>query len=270
VAVAGTIRLLFVGDVVGPAGRDAARALIPQLRRELAADAVVVNAENSADAGFGVTAEAASELLQVADLLTLGDHAFDQPGTDDLLNREARITRPANVGQDRAGRAWGVVDAAGVRVGVVTLQGQVFMKPLPESPFAAVDRALEALEREGARAMLVEIHAEATSEKQAMGWHCAGRAALVVGTHTHVATADGRVLPGGTAFLTDAGMTGARDSIIGFERDGFLRFIATGERSGMPPRPGTGVRWLNGVLVEIEPETGRARRVETVTRTIGE
>jgi metallophosphoesterase (TIGR00282 family) len=261
------IRLLFVGDVVGPAGREAARALVPRVRQELAADTVVVNAENAADTGFGVTAEAASELLDVADLLTLGDHAFDQPGTDTLLAREPRITRPANIGPDRPGQPWAMFHAAGVPIGVVTVQGQVFMKPLPESPFAAADRALDALARMGARAVVVEIHAEATSEKHALGWHCDGRAALVVGTHTHVATADARLLPGGTAFLTDAGMTGARDSIIGFEREGFLRFIAAGDRSGMPPRPGAGVRWLNGVLVHIDADTGHAVAVEPISRT---
>lgn len=263
-----SVRLLFVGDVVGPAGREAARALLPQMRQELAADAVVVNAENSADAGFGVTEEAAAELLGVADLLTLGDHAFDQPGSGDLLAHEARITRPANVGQDRPGRAWALVQTGTAAIGVVTVQGRVFMKALPESPFAAADRALAALAGEGALATLVEIHAEATSEKQAMGLYCDGRAALVVGTHTHVATADARLLAGGTAFLTDAGMTGARDSIIGFERDGFMRFIADGDRSGMPPRPGSGVTWLNGVLVEIAIPAGRAVRIERVTRTI--
>lgn len=267
--MAATIRVLFVGDVVGPLGREVACALIPDLRRELAADAVVVNAENSADSGFGVSAQAAAQLLAVADLLTLGDHAFDHPESDELLSGEPRLTRPANVGEDRPGRAWGLVEAAGVRLGVVTLQGQVFMKPLPESPFAAADRVLGELAREGARAALVEIHAEATSEKQAMGWHCAGRAALVVGTHTHVATADARLLPGGTALLTDAGMTGARDSIIGFERGGFLRFIATKDRSGMPPRPASGLGWLNGVLVEIAADTGQAVRVEAVSRTYG-
>lgn len=265
-----TVRLLFVGDVVGPAGREVASALIPRLRQELAADAVVVNAENSADAGLGVTAASAWELLRVADLLTLGDHAFDQPGTDELLRGEARITRPANVGEDRPGKAWAMVQAGGVRLGVVTVQGQVFMKRLPESPFVAADRILAVLKAEGARAVMVEIHAEATSEKQAMGWHCAGRAALVVGTHTHVATADARMLPGGTAFLTDVGMTGARDSIIGFERDGFMRFIAMGERSGTPLRPGSGVGWLNGVLVEIDADTGRAVRLESVRRATDE
>jgi metallophosphoesterase (TIGR00282 family) len=266
--MSGTVRLLFVGDVVGAAGRDAARMLIPPLRQELAADCVVVNAENSADAGFGVTADTASDLLDVADLLTLGDHAFDQPDTDTLLAREPRIIRPANIGQDCPGQPWTIVRAAGMPIGVVTVQGQVFMKTLPESPFAAADRALAALAGMGARAAVVEIHAEATSEKQALGWHCDGRAALVVGTHTHVATADVRRLPGGTAFLTDAGMTGARDGIIGFEREGFLRFIAAGDRAGMPPRPGTGARWLNGVLVELDTATGRAVHVERVSRVL--
>src|SRR5690348_11238775 len=136
--MADMIRLLFVGDVVGQAGREVARALIPALRQELAADVVVVNAENSADSGFGVSAASASALLGVADLLTLGDHAFDQPGTDELLRGEARMTRPANIGQERAGREWGMVEAAGPSIGVVTVQGQVFMKSLPEPPFLAV------------------------------------------------------------------------------------------------------------------------------------
>jgi 2',3'-cyclic-nucleotide 2'-phosphodiesterase len=202
------IRMLFVGDVVGPAGCAAAQVLIPQLRQELRLDAIIVNGENSADSGFGITARTAADLLSVADLVTLGDHAFDQEGSEVLLNQVPRIVRPANVAAHLPGHGWGVCETAGVRIGVATVQGQVFMKPLPESPLAAVDRALSALEEAGASILVVEIHCEATSEKQAMGWHCAGRAAAVVGTHTHTPTADLRLLPGGTAYITDVGMTG--------------------------------------------------------------
>lgn len=261
------LRLLFVGDVVGGPGCAAARALLPALRVELHVDAIIVNGENSAPQGFGITALETALLLESADLVTLGDHAFDRKDAEALLAAEPRIVRPANVGAERPGRGFAVIQAGGVRIGVVTVQGQVFMKPLPESPFAAVDRVLPQLREAGADVVLVEMHAEATSEKQGMGWHCAGRAAAVVGTHTHTGTADARVLPGGTAYVTDIGMTGAAAGIIGFERDGFLRFIATGDRTGMPPRPGAFPARLDAMLIEADPTTGRATLIERVART---
>jgi metallophosphoesterase (TIGR00282 family) len=260
------LRLLFIGDVVGPAAATAVQTVVPTLRQELQLDAVIVNGENSAESGFGISAPEAATLLTVADFVTLGDHAFDQQDVGTLLNQEARIIRPANVGTEQPGRGWGLFTAADVSIGVVTLQGQVFMRPVPESPFAAVDRAIPALAEAGARIIVVEMHCEATSEKQAMGWHCAGRVAAVLGTHTHTPTADERLLPGGTAYLTDVGMTGGDDSIIGFAREGFLRFMANGERSGIQPRPATTSLRLDAALIEVDIASGRALSIERISR----
>jgi 2',3'-cyclic-nucleotide 2'-phosphodiesterase len=266
--VTGTMRLLFVGDVVGAAGRDAAKALIPTLRRELSLDVVVVSADDSADTGFGATAASASALLSVADLLTLGDHTFAQAGSEDLLAGDARITRTAYGSQDRPGRPWRTIEVAGTRLGVVRVQGRVFMQPQSESPFAAVERAQTALAHEGAQAIVVEIHGEATSEKQAMRLYCVGRAALVIGTGKRVATADARLFSGGTAYQTDAGMTGARDSIVGYDRDDMLRQITAGDRPTMRLRTASETLWLNGVLVETDTQSGHAVRVERLMRSL--
>src|SRR3954464_5117375 len=183
-------RLLFIGDVVGEAGCAAVQTLVPALRRELGLDAVVANGENSAPGGRGITQEACSGLLSVVDFLTLGNHAFDADGGGRFLNWEPRIVRPANLESDSPGYGWGAFEVGGVRIGVVNLQGRVFMKHGPHSPFEAADRAIEELEAAGADLILVDMHAEATSEKQAMGYHLAGRVQAVVGTHTHIPTAD--------------------------------------------------------------------------------
>ncbi|MDP9426834.1 MAG: YmdB family metallophosphoesterase, partial [Actinomycetota bacterium] len=196
-----SFRLLFVGDVVGEAGIEAVVGIVPGLREGLGLDAVVVNGENSAPGGRGITEGGSDALLSVADFLTLGNHAFDADGK--FLEREPRVVRPANLKAGLPGRGWGVFEAAGVRVGVVNVMGRVFLDEKLASPFEAADRAVEELQNEGADLILVDVHAEATSEKQAMGYHLAGRAQIVVGTHTHIPTADERVLSGGTAYATD-------------------------------------------------------------------
>lgn len=258
-----TFRLLFVGDVMGEAGCAAVRAFVPGLRRELGLDAVIVNGENSAPAGRGITPDSGSELLSAADFLTLGNHAYDARDGGRFLEREPRIVRPANFGAGSPGYEWGTFDAGGVRVGVTNVLGRVFMNPTPGSPFAAVDRAIEELEAAGADFVLVDVHAEATSEKQALGYYLAGRAQVVVGTHTHVPTADARVLPGGMAYATDVGMTGDPDGIIGFDREDFMGLFL-----GRPSRIGVsrGSAILNAVVVEIDVEERRATGIERVYR----
>jgi 2',3'-cyclic-nucleotide 2'-phosphodiesterase len=171
-------RLLFIGDVVGEAGCAAVRALVPTLRRELELDVVVANGENSAPGGRGVTAKSGSALLSVVDFLTLGNHAFD--AEKEYVDREPRVIRPANLGGDLPGRGWGTFEVGGVRVGVANVQGRVFMREIPRSPFEAGDEAVAALEAFGTDLILVDVHAEATSEKQAMGYHLAGRTQAVV------------------------------------------------------------------------------------------
>jgi 2',3'-cyclic-nucleotide 2'-phosphodiesterase len=259
-----SLRLLFVGDVVGERGCAAVQALVPGLRRELELDAVIVNGENSAG-GLGITADTGEALLSAADFLTLGDHTFDREGAGEYLDREPRVVRPANLEVGLPGRGWGMFEAAGKRIGVTNVQGRVFMRT-PHSPFEAANRAVAVLEAAGAELILVDVHAEATSEKQAMGWYLSGRVAAVLGTHTHVPTNDLRVLPGGTAYATDVGMTGAEDGIIGFNREQWLRLFL--EDGPFPDTVAEGAIRLNAVLVQVEGR--RAVAVEQISRQLSE
>lgn len=258
-------RLLFIGDVVGPTGCAAVQALIPDLRRELRLDAVIVNGENSAQSGFGITEQTAEVLLSVADFVTLGDHAFDQEEVGEFLNRELRIIRPANFDASLPGRGWGTFEVEGVRVGVVNVLGRLFMRPKVSSPFETVDRAVHELKDAGANFIVVDMQAEATSEKQTMGWYLAGRVAAVLGTHTHIPTADLGVLPGGTAYVTDVGMTGGQNGVIGFSREGFLRLFLEGKPSGFP-QLAEGPGRLDAVFIEVDVGSGRAVAVERISK----
>jgi metallophosphoesterase (TIGR00282 family) len=251
------VKLLFVGDVVGGIGRRTLAELLPGLRERHRPDFVVVNGENAAG-GLGITRKTAREMFDVGvDAITLGNHAYRHREVYEYLDREPRIVRPANFPKGSPGRGHTVVEANGMRLGVVNLSGLVFLEAV-RSPFAEVDSVLAEL-RGKADAVLVDMHAEATSEKVAMGWHVDGRAMACVGTHTHIPTADGRVLPGGTAYITDVGMTGPRGGVIGVKREQALeRFLTLTqvrfETSDEDP-------WLNAVLVEGD-STGRATSVE--------
>jgi 2',3'-cyclic-nucleotide 2'-phosphodiesterase len=251
------VKLLFVGDVVGGIGRRTLAALLPGIRDEHQPDFVVVNGENSAG-GVGITQKTARELLDMgADAITLGNHAYRHREVYELLDREQRIVRPANYPKGSPGRGHTVIERDGMRLGVVNLSGLVFLQAV-RSPFAEIDAALAEL-RERADFVLVDMHAEATSEKVAMGWHLDGRVTACVGTHTHIATADARVLPGGTAYVTDVGMTGPRGGVIGVKREQAVeRFLTLTnvrfETSDEDP-------WLNALLVEAG-EDGRATGVE--------
>jgi metallophosphoesterase (TIGR00282 family) len=229
-------------------------------------DAVVANGENSAPGGRGITAASGSALLSVVDFLTLGNHAFDSRGARGYLDREPRVIRPTNAGEGLPGRGWGIFEAAGVRVGVANVQGRVFMRQDLASPFEAAERAVSDLEIAGADLVLVDVHAEATSEKQAMGYHLDGRAQAVVGTHTHVPTADARILSGGTAYVTDVGMTGGRESIIGFNKKDFLEFFL-GKK--VPIRVSEGAAIFSAVIIDAEVECRRAVSIERVHRRYG-
>jgi 2',3'-cyclic-nucleotide 2'-phosphodiesterase len=251
------VKLLFVGDVVGGIGRRTLAALLPGIRDAHEPDFVVVNGENAAG-GVGITQKTARELLETgADAITLGNHAYRHREVYELLDRETRIVRPANYPKGSPGRGHTVVERDGIRLGVVNLSGMLYLEAV-RSPFAEADAALSELNGR-ADAVLVDMHAEATSEKVAMGWHLDGRATAVVGTHTHVATADARVLPGGTAYVTDVGMTGPRGGVIGVKRELALeRFLTMTnvrfETADEDP-------WLNGLLVEADAD-GRATSVE--------
>ena len=251
------MKLIFVGDVVGGIGRRTLAALLPGLRDEHRPDFVVVNGENAAG-GVGITEKTARELLEMgADAITLGNHAYRHREVYGFLDREPRIVRPANYPKGSPGRGHTVVERDGERLGVVNLSGQVFLTAV-RSPFAEAD-ALVAELRDRTDHLLVDMHAEATSEKVAMGWHLDGRATACIGTHTHVPTADARVLPKGTAYVTDVGMTGPRGGVIGVKREQALeRFMTLTQvrfqTSDEDP-------WLNAVLVEADGE-GRATRIE--------
>jgi metallophosphoesterase (TIGR00282 family) len=250
------MKLLFVGDVVGGVGRRILAALLPELRERHRPDWVVVNGENSAG-GVGVTAKTARELFEVgADAITLGNHAYRHREVYDYLDREPRIVRPANYPKGSPGRGHTVVERDGARLGVINLAGQLFMDAV-RSPFSEADALLAEL-RGAADHLLLDFHAEATSEKVAMGWHVDGRVTACIGTHTHVPTADARVLPGGTAYVSDAGMTGGRGGVIGVKRELALeRFMTLTqvrfETAEEDP-------WLNAVLVEAGSD-GRATAI---------
>jgi 2',3'-cyclic-nucleotide 2'-phosphodiesterase len=258
------MRLLFLGDIVGRAGRVAVAERLPELRRAWKLDCVVINGENAAG-GFGITEAICDEVLAAgADAVTLGNHSFDQREALVFIERQPRLVRPANYPAGTPGRGATVVDtASGARVLVVNLMGRLFIDPL-DDPFAAAERIVEACPLGSAcDAILIDMHAEATSEKQAMGAFLDGRVSVVVGTHTHVPTADGQILPGGTAYLTDAGMCGDYDSILGMAKEEPLRRFLQ-KTPGARLEAATGEGTLCGFAVETDDRTGLATAVAHV------
>lgn len=255
------MRVLFLGDIVGSCGRDAVAATVPRLRAELGLDYVIANCENAAG-GKGITERIAVELFEAGvDILSGGNHTFQHREVYPYLDQEPRILRPLNYPAGVPGHGLATI----ANLTVVNIIGRTFMPASYDDPFAAVDAALAGLP--AGMAVVVDVHAEATSEKQAMGWHLAGRAALVVGTHTHVPTADARLLPGGTAYCTDAGMCGARDSVIGDEVGAVLQRFRTQLPTRLPPAEGPAV--VNGVVVEIDETTGRATAITRCDHQVG-
>ena len=258
------MRILFIGDIVGRSGRAVLLERLPKLIAEWRLDFVAVNGENAAG-GFGITELIYQEFVDAgADVITGGNHSWDQKEALVFIERAPKLLRPINFPPGTPGRGVALVDARnGARVLVVNAMGRIFMDPL-DDPFAAVERELGACPlKRTADAIIVDMHCEATSEKQAMGFYCDGRASLVVGTHTHVPTADHQILPGGTAFMSDVGMTGDYDSVIGMAKDEpmnrFLRKIP-----GARFEPATGAATLCALAVETDDTTGLARRVAAV------
>ena len=246
------MRLLFIGDIIGRAGRTVLNERLPELRRRWRLDCVVVNGENSAG-GFGITEAICQEILDAgADCVTLGNHSFDQREALVFIARQPRLIRPANYPRGTPGASAALVPTVdGRQVLVVSVMGRVFMDAM-DDPFAAVDAQLEACPLgRGCDAAIVDVHAEATSEKMAMGHHVDGRASLVVGTHTHVPTADHQILPGGTAYLSDAGMTGDYLSVIGMEKEEPLRRMVQ-KTPGVRYDTANGPATLCGVAVETD------------------
>ena len=257
------MKILFIGDVVGKSGRRALRRFLPELQDQTEADLTVVNAENAAG-GFGVTAGVLEEFLEQSeiDVLTSGNHIWDKREALDLIQDEPRLLRPHNYPVGTPGSGWIVATASnGVQVGVLNIMGTVFMHPTLDCPFSSAHQALEKRPSD-VKVVLVDFHAEATSEKVAMGWYLDGRVSAVVGTHTHVPTADERVLPQGTAHISDVGMTGCYNSVIGMETAGVLkRFV---ERVPERFEVASGSASVCGVIIDVDETTGKSRGIARV------
>jgi len=250
------VRVLFFADVIGKPGRELLMKRLPDLREQLEADAVVANGENVTD-GTGIRPSHADALLAAGvDVITTGNHIWRQRDIYRYLDEQSRLIRPYNFLASSPGRGVTAVDTTAGRLGVLNLSGQLFMNPA-RSPFEVVDQALEELH--GVRSVIVDLHGEATSEKVAMGWHLDGRVSAVIGTHTHVRTGDAKVLPGGTAYITDAGMCGPRDSVIGVKKELVLERML----KQMPVRFDVASEdvWLEGVVIDIGAD-GRALSIE--------
>jgi metallophosphoesterase (TIGR00282 family) len=253
------LRVLFIGDVVGKPGRRALQVLVPSLREELALDVVVANGENVAG-GRGLTNRTAREMFEAGvDIISSGNHIWDQKEIIELLDSDEPVLRPANYPPGSPGRGW--LTHKGLTV--LNLQGRTFMQAI-DCPFRTADAALKAAAADAP--ILVDFHAEATSEKVAMGWHLDGRVTAVVGTHTHVPTADQRLLLRGTAFVTDTGMTGARDSVIGFEIEAVHRLFLTQLPTRLTVEERSRDVKLNAVLIDIDEKTRGARSIERIDR----
>jgi metallophosphoesterase (TIGR00282 family) len=254
-------RTLLIGDIVGNPGRRAVEALVPQLVKTLSLDLVIANGENAAG-GSGIT-PAIFEALRHAgvDVITSGDHCYRKKEAMSLYESQTRLLRPANLPEAAAGSGWTIVESrSGVPAAVINLQGRTFMKPI-DCPFLAVERALGEISRQ-IRMIFIDMHAEATSDKIALGWHLDGRVTAVVGTHTHVQTADERVLPKGTAYLTDLGMTGPYDGVLGRNRDRVIKFLTTAMPTYFDVTNGD--VHLCGCIVEADADTGKAMSIERI------
>jgi len=255
------LRVLFIGDIIGRPGRDLVGELLPSLKAELGIDICLANGENAAG-GFGITPAVCSELLGLGiDLLTSGNHIWDKKEVEGYIQMEPRLLRPANYPPGVPGGGTFILEKKEHRLGVINLSGRTFMGEL-DCPFRVAEEAVSRL-RQQTRTILVDFHAEATSEKRAFGWFMAGKVSAVIGTHTHVQTADEQILPGGTAYITDVGMTGARESVIGIvKEDAIARFLTQ-----MPRKYGVakGSPQFNGVVIDIDPN-GQAIGIVRINR----
>jgi 2',3'-cyclic-nucleotide 2'-phosphodiesterase len=252
------MKVLFIGDVVGKPGRAGLRRAMPALRERHSPDLVIANGENTAG-GVGISPKTADDLFGMGvDVITTGNHVYRHREIYPYLDRNERVIRPANYPLANPGRGHTIVEAGGMRVGVLNLSGQLYLR-VARSPFPEADARLARLGEEGAEAVIVDFHCELTSEKVAMGWHLDGRAAACLGTHTHVPTADARVLPGGTAFVADVGMTGSRAGVIGVRAEQALEAF----RTQMPVRFDTADDdiWIMGAIVDVN-ENGLADSIE--------
>jgi metallophosphoesterase (TIGR00282 family) len=253
--------ILFVGDVVGSPGRDMIKTYLPKLKAKFQPAITIINGENAA-AGKGITEEIAKSFFELgAQAITLGNHTWDQKDIGEYLNRTKNMIRPANFPEGVPGQGYTIIKINQLKVGIINLQGRTFLPPL-DCPFTKADEIIDQILEE-TPIIFVDFHAEATSEKEAMGWYLDGKVSAVVGTHTHVQTADERILPDGTAYITDVGMTGPRNGILGMEKEAVLyRFL-----TAMPSRfevKKDGPNQLNAVLVKVDPKTGEAKQIKRI------
>ncbi len=259
------MKILFIGDIVGSPGRDAIKKLLPELKKEHALDFAIANAENSAG-GSGITLKVAQELFEAGlDVLTSGDHIWKKKEVFEFINQEERILRPANFPSGAMGRGFGLFKSRnGIKVGVININGRVFMEAL-ECPFRTSMRAQEELAKE-TKIIVLDMHAEATSEKVALGWYLDGKVSAVLGTHTHIQTADEKILPNGTAYITDVGMTGPYDSVIGRRVEDVLERFLT----AVPVRfeVADGNVQLHAVALDIDDNTGKARSILRIQKKL--
>lgn len=259
------LRILFIGDVVGRVGRQAVKAVIPRLMTQFSPDLIVANGENAAG-GLGLTPDTARELFSAGvHVITLGNHTWDQKSLIPFLDEHPRIIRPHNFPSGVPGRGWLTVNTPAGPVNVVNLMGRVFFPTFQEDPFRTMDNLLATI-HPISPVIIVDFHAEATAEKQALGWYLDGRVSAVLGTHTHVQTADARILPKGTGFITDVGMTGAYNSVIGVKYDVVIeRFLYQ-----RPQRmeAATGPAMLNGVFLRVNPKNGHCEQIEAINQKV--
>ncbi|KIL35718.1 metallophosphoesterase [Cohnella kolymensis] len=255
------MRVVFIGDIVGNVGRDTVRRLIPWINDKYHPHIIIANGENAAG-GRGITASITRELFECGvHGITMGNHTWDNREIFEFIDDEPRMIRPSNLAPGTPGRGSMIIKANGKSLGVVNLIGRTFLPPA-EDPFRTADEEIEQLRRT-TKCILVDFHAEATSEKVAIGWHLDGYASLLVGTHTHVQTNDARILPEGTAYVTDAGMTGPRDGVLGMEKEAVVRRFLTGLPARFTVAEG---KWaLNGVYAELDESTGKAQKVQLIS-----
>lgn len=255
------MKVIFIGDIVGAIGRDAVEKYLPRLKKKFSPDVVIANGENAA-AGRGITRNIYNDLLQMGvDVITMGNHTWDNKDIFDFIDDADYLIRPANFSSEAPGKGMVQIAKNGVTLSVINLHGRVFLPP-HEDPFAMAEQLIEEA-RKTSPLVFVDFHAEATSEKIALGWHLDGKASAVVGTHTHVQTADARIYPNGTAYITDVGMTGPYDEILGMTKDSVIYKFQT----NMPARfevPKKGRDVLSGFFVEIDDKTGQALRCERI------
>ncbi|MDR3270783.1 MAG: TIGR00282 family metallophosphoesterase [Peptococcaceae bacterium] len=255
------MRILFIGDVVGQPGRQALKTLLPGLQAERRVDLTIANAENAAG-GKGLTKATAQEIFQQnVDFLTMGNHVWDQREILTFIDTEERLIRPANYPAGTPGRGYQIIRVQGSKVGVLNLSGRVYATEHLDDPFAVATRWVSELKRQ-CEIVIIDMHAEATSEKMALGWFLDGKVSAVLGTHTHIQTADARILDQGTAYITDVGMTGSRDSVLGTKKELAIKKFLT----QMPTRleVAEGPVQLNAVVMDIDEQTGRARDIQAI------